>query len=151
MKTNSKTVEEYIDSLEVSKREMVGKVRMIFKQNLPLGFVEGINYGGIGYCVPLEIYPRGYCNDKSKPIPFINLIAQKNHLSLHHMGLYAVKELSEWFEAELIKEGVRIDRGKGCFRFKYSEPIPNKVFKELAKKISVADFIELYEKALSKK
>lgn len=48
--------------------------------NIPKGFEKIEEYGGVGYVVPLSIYPQGYHVTPGKPLPFINVIAQKTIL-----------------------------------------------------------------------
>ncbi|MFM2268944.1 MAG: hypothetical protein RL757_2385, partial [Bacteroidota bacterium] len=106
--------------------------------------------------VPHSIYPNGYHCDPKMPLPFINLGAQKSHIAVYHMGLYMSSELSEWFlkvytdwNATLPKPK-KIDMGKSCIRFKKTEDIPFHLFEELAKKMTVQEWIEGYEKVLKK-
>lgn len=53
------TVEDYINDLTPERKEAVSKLRQVFLENLPEGFVETINYGMIGYVVPHTLYPEG--------------------------------------------------------------------------------------------
>jgi len=65
-----------------------------------MGFEEVIGYGMLGYVVPHSIYPSGYHCTPKLPLPFINIASQKNHISIHHLGLYASKPMIEWFTEE---------------------------------------------------
>ncbi len=148
MTSPAKTVKEYILSLEEPMKSVVQKTRDAFLENLPDGFEEDMGYGMIEYHVPLSVYPNGYCNDKTRALPFVNIAAQKHHLSVYHMGLYGNKELMDWFVGLLTDAGVKVDMGKGCFRFKYNRKIPYEVFAKLAKKISMQEYIKQVDEVL---
>jgi hypothetical protein len=97
------------------------------------------------------VYPDGYhCNPKD-PLPFINVASQKNFVALYHMGLYAKKELYDWFVAEYPKHcKYKLDMGKSCIRFKKMEDIPYDLIGQLADKITKEEWIEIYETAIKK-
>jgi hypothetical protein len=63
------------------------------------------------------------------------------------MGIYANPELLKWFVSEYPKHSKqKLDMGKSCVRFKKMEEIPYKLIGELMKKMSVKDWIGIYEK-----
>ena len=67
------------------------------------------------------------------------------------MGIYANPELYEWFVTEYPKYSKqKLDLGKSCLRIKKPENIPFELIGELVKKISVANWIALYESAFKK-
>jgi Domain of unknown function (DU1801) len=143
--------QDYIDSLPDDRKQAVTKLREILLANLPHGFAEVINYGSLGYVVPHSIYPKGYhCNPKL-PLPFINVVSQKNFIALHHVGLYANITLTEWFTSEYPKHcKTKLDMGKGCIRFKKLDDIPYQLIAELATKITVQEWIICCEGFASK-
>lgn len=68
------------------------------------------------------------------------------------MGMYADKQLYDWFVAEFPKHSKRkLDMGKSCVRFKKPEEIPFELLSELVSKMSPKEWIELYEKSFLKK
>jgi hypothetical protein len=146
MKNEVNTIAEYIDTLPSERMVVINKLRKCILDNLPEGFVETLNYGMIGYVVPHSIYPKGYrCNPK-EPLPFINLASQKNHIALYHMGLYANKEMLDWFTNEYPKyTRAKLDMGKSCIRFKKIDQIPYGLISELCKKITVEQWIAINE------
>ena len=145
MPTTATTVTEYIDCLPEQRKAAIIKLRKTIKANLPKGFEEVMSYGMIGFVVPHSIYSSGYhCNPKL-PLPFINLASQKNYIALHHMGVYASKDLLDWFVAESEKVPYKLDMGKGCIRFKKTEEIPFELIGELAKKVTVRQWIDIME------
>lgn len=151
MKIESLTVDEYISKVPENQKESLSKLREIVQNNLPIGFEETISYGMIGYIVPYSIYPKGYNCKPKQPLPFINIAAQKNHVSLYHMGLYASQELLNWFTEEYPKYSKsKLDMGKGCVRFKNNQEIPYDLIGQLAQKASVNDWIKTYENLRNK-
>ena len=60
MQSKLKTVPEYIDSLPAERKPIIIGLRKAILKNLPKGFHEEMNYGMIGYVVPLKLYPNGY-------------------------------------------------------------------------------------------
>jgi uncharacterized protein YdhG (YjbR/CyaY superfamily) len=146
MQSTATTVTEYLTGLPEDRMEAVTKLRNLIKKNIPKGFEECMSYGMIGYVIPHKIYPDGYHCDPKLPVPFMNIASQKNFVALYHMGLYGDGQLKTWFEAEYKKTvPTKIDMGKGCVRFKKMENIPFKLIGELAQKITVKEYIEMYE------
>ena len=151
MQSTATTTAEYLNALPEERKEAVKKLRNTIKKNLPKGFKETIAYGMITYVVPHTIYPEGYHCNPQHALPFISIASQKNYVVLHHMGIYGSKKLLDWFTEEYKKtvDG-KLDMGKGCIRFKKPEQIPFELIGELAKKISIEDWISMYENAKKK-
>ncbi len=145
------SVNDYINQVPDDRKESLKKLRKVILENLPKGFEEGINYNMIGYYVPHSKYPKGYHCDPKLPLPFINIASQKNSINLYHSGIYAKKELSDWFVAEYAKHCKRkLDMGKSCIRFKKFDEIPYELIGQLVNKITVDEWIRTYENALKK-
>lgn len=146
MDNNAKALQNFLALIPAERTDAVKKMRDIILKNLPQGFMEIVSPRGIEYAVPHVIYPAGYhCNPKL-PVPFINIVSQKNTLTIHHMGLYASPELSDWFVKEYSKLfPVKLDMGKGCIKFKKMEQIPFELVGKLAKKITVDEWIDTYD------
>ncbi|MBA7534661.1 hypothetical protein ES705_26910 [subsurface metagenome] len=105
-----------------------------------------MNYGRIGYVVPHEIYPNGYHCDPKSSLPFASFASQKLFIALYYMGIYAKPELLDWFVNEYPKHcKQKPDIGKSCIRFKKMEEIPYQLVWELMQKMSVDDWVNLYE------
>ena len=148
MQSHAKTVDDYIDNLPEDRKEAILSIRKAILDNLPENFTEGIGYGMLCYSVPHSVYPAGYHCDPKLPLPFISLASQKNFIALYHMGIYANKELLDWFVAEFPKHSkAKLDMGKSCIRFKKLGDIPISLIGELAGKVTVEDWIATYEKA----
>lgn len=152
MDYRSDSPEGYIEQLPPERQKVVSKIRETILDNLPEGFHEAINYGMLGYVVPHSIYPKGYHCDPKLPLPFINLASQKNFVALYHSGIYADPELYDWFVNEYPKHCKRkLDMGKSCIRLKSMTDIPYELIAELCRKMTVSDWIQLYEKNTKKK
>lgn len=151
MTSTAATPNEYIDSLPEDRNQAMTELRKVITKNLPKGFHEEMSYGMIGYVIPHSAYPSGYhCNPKL-PLPFMNIASQKNFIAVYHMGIYADQKLMDWFLGEFPKHSTaKLDMGKSCIRFKKPEQIPYKLIGELASKMTVKEWIELYEKNYKK-
>jgi len=151
MTYEANTPEEYIEQLPEDRKQAVQKIRAVIKKNLPKGFEEGINYKMLGFYVPHSKFPEGYHCDPKLPLPFINLASQKNSVNLYHMGIYAKKELLDWFVKEYTKYcKYKLDMGKSCIRFKKMDDIPFDLIGELSSKMTVNEWINTYKSAIKK-
>ncbi len=146
MQIKADSPDHYVEQIPEERQPAVQKLRKILNENLPKGFEETMSYGMIGYVVPHSLYPKGYHCDPQLPLPFINLASQKNYIALYHSGIYANQALLDWFVGEYPKHcSTKLDMGKSCIRFKKPEKIPFELIKELAQKMTVEDWIALYE------
>ncbi len=151
MKIEAKTPEEYIKKLPGDRKQVMSELRQTILDHLPEGFEEIINYGMIGYVVPHSIYPDGYHPDPKQALPFINIASQKNFIAVYHMGIYSDPELLNWFSDEYPKYcKTKLDMGKSCIRFKKIDQIPLKLIGELTEKMSVRQWISIYESKLKR-
>ena len=151
MTIDAKTVEEYISKVPEDRKAAITKLRETVKSNLPKGFEEGIGYKMIAFYVPHSKYPSGYHCDPKLPLPFINIASQKNFVALYHSGVYADKNLLDWFVTEYPKHvKTKLDMGKSCIRFKKVENIPYELIGELCQKMTVDQWVALYEKNIKR-
>lgn len=143
--------ENYINQAPQDRQEPLNTLRSTILENLPQGFQEGMQYGMIAYYVPHSIYPSGYhCNPK-EPLPFMSFASQKNSINLYHNGIYADPGIYTWFVSEYPKYCKRkLDMGKSCIRFKNLDDIPFALLAQLVKKLTVKQWITLYEHAVKK-
>lgn len=151
MQYKANSPEDYINQLPEERKVPIKKLREAIKKNLPKGFEETISYGMIGYVVPHAIYPEGYHCTPELPLPFLSFASQKNAINVYHMGIYAREELYNWFLSEYPKHCKRkLDMGKSCIRFKNIDDIPYELIGELASKITVNEWVAIYEKSIKK-
>ena len=151
MQSKVKNVTDYLKEVPEERAPYFSKLRDVILKNIPKGFEECMQYGMIGYVVPHSIFPDGYHCDPKIPLPFVSIASQKNFIALHHMGIYANPKLLEWFVAEYPKHCItKLDMGKGCIRFKKANQIPFDLVAELIQKITVKDWIKMYQDAFVK-
>ena len=152
MKASGKTVHEILVNLPEDRVVPFNRLHDIIVKNLPEGFEPAISYGGLGYVVPHTLYPAGYHCKPAEPLPFAGLASQKGSINFYHMGIYADPALYKWFTEEYPKHSKqKLDIGKSCVRFKKPEEIPYELIGTLMTKMSVDDWIALYEKSFSPK
>ena len=146
MQSKAKTPDDYIAELPADRKEAIIKLRKEVLKNLPKGFKEVMGYGMMGYVVPHSIYPAGYHCTPALPLPYMNVASQKKFIAVYHMGIYANTQLLKWFTNEYSKRvSGKLDMGKSCIRFKKPANIPFDLIGELAGKLTVAEWIKLYE------
>ncbi|MBT8298255.1 MAG: DUF1801 domain-containing protein [Maribacter sp.] len=151
MQSKATSPEQYISELPDDREKAIKKLRKIILENIPSGFKEQMSYGMLGYVVPHSIYPDGYHTNPELPLPFMNLASQKNFIALYHSGIYASKKLHDWFVNEYPKYvKTKLDMGKSCIRFKKPESIPYELIGELCTKMTVDEWITLYERNIKK-
>ena len=151
MKTEGNTVEEILSNVPPERAETFRKLHETILKNLPEGFEPAMSYGMLGYVVPHSLYPAGYHCKPTEPLPFSSIASQKNSINFYHMGIYSQPELLDWFVAEYPKHSKqKLDMGKSCIRFKKLDAIPFELIGELMEKMSVKEWIDLYESKLKK-
>ncbi|MCX7551526.1 DUF1801 domain-containing protein [Xanthomarina sp. F2636L] len=152
MQYKASSPDEYIKQVPEERKEALKTLRKTIKDKLPKGFEEGIQYGMIGYYVPHSMYPDGYHCDPKTPLPFMSFASQKNSINLYHSGIYANPEIHDWFVNEYPKHSKRkLDMGKSCIRFKKINEIPFNLIAELCEKLTVDEWIDIYETNIKKK
>jgi uncharacterized protein YdhG (YjbR/CyaY superfamily) len=151
MQTNLSVFETYFQGVGAEKHTELMHLAEVISNHIPIGFEPQIQYNMPSWVVPLSYYPAGYHCKSNTPLPFISIAAQKNHLALYHMGLYAHLPLFDWFIAELkAATDKQPDIGKSCIRFKYGSDIPFSLIGQLCGKMSPATWIEIYETSIRK-
>lgn len=147
MQSKAATVPDYIAELPEERRLLIDQLRAVVNQNLRPGFVEGMQYGMIGWFVPHSIYPPGYHADIKQPLPFMALASQKQKVSLYLNCLHSDAE-TEKFRKAWLATGRRLDMGKCCVRIKRIEDAALDVIASWVASIAVDDYVRSYEKAI---
>jgi hypothetical protein len=142
MRSDAGTVEEYLESLQPERREVVSAVRDVINEALPPGYVEGIAFGMIGWSVPLERFPDTY---NGQPLGYVALAAQKRYYSLYLNSVYAGSVEQEAFRRRWETTGRKLDMGKSCIRFKTLDDLDLGLVAEVVAATSVDEFIQQYE------
>jgi len=149
MRYEANSPEDYINQLPEERKGPMTKLHNLIKDNMPEGLESGMGYGMPAYFVPKTIYPPGYHCKPFPPLPFINIASQKNFIALYHSGVYAKKELYDWFVSEYPKHAkYKLDMGKSCIRFKKMDDIPYDLIKDLLGKMTVEEWITIYESTI---
>jgi len=148
MKSNVKTVNEYLDSLPEDRKKAISIVRKEIKKNLPKGMEEKMNWGMISYQVPLKTYPNTY---NGQPLMYAALAAQKNYMVVYLMNIYASSELRKKFETDYKATGKRFDVGGSCVRFRKLDDLPVELIGKMIASMSLEQYLEYCEKAFLKR
>ena len=153
MKSEANSVEQYIASLSEDRRDAVEKVREVILHNLDDAYEEGMQYGMIGYFVPLKMYSAGYNGNPNQPLMIAALASQKNYLSFYLAGTYcgcgdgtAETPDMAWFRQAWAKTGKKLSMGKACVRFKTAEELALDVIGEAIRRLPALDYIAQYKK-----
>ncbi len=149
MKSDAKTVDEYLQALPPDRRASINAVREVILANLPEGYEERLYYGMIGYVVPHSLYPAGYHCDPKLPLGLACLGSQKNHMAIHLMNVYGDPATEAWFRAAWQATGKKLDMGKACVRFKKLEDVPLDVIGQVFARTPVNKYIAAVEKAIA--
>ena len=148
---NKDSIKDYTNSLTSDRKTTITQLINVIEQNIPKGFEKVMNYGMPSFVIPHTIYPNGYHCDTTLPLPFIGVSNQKSSISLHHMGLYTDPELLNWFKSEYPKHSnTKLDMGKSCIRFKKFNEIPYELIEILSNKMTVKNWIDIYEQNIKK-
>lgn len=147
----SNLIQTYLEKVPDERKISFEKLFNAIHDNLPKGFELTEAYGMLTWVVPLSSYPAGYHCAPGTPLPFLSLASQKNFLAFYHMGIYADKDLLEWFQESYTQHAkYKLDMGKSCVRFKKMNDIPYGIIAELSAKISPEMWIEKYETVFKK-
>lgn len=144
MRSEAKSVEEYLAALPADRREAIEKVRQVILAHLPEGLEEVINWGMIAYEVPLERYPDTY---NRQPLMYAALASQKNHMAVYLTGIYMDDEARREFEAAYKATGKRFDVGQSCVRFRTLDDLPLSLIGDTIGSVGVEEFVERYEES----
>ena len=142
MRSDAPTVDAYLAELPAERREPIAAVRSVILEHLPDGFEEGMQYGMIGYYVPLERFPDTY---NGEPLSVAALASQKRHMALYMMGVYGADD--EWFRERWEATGHKLNMGKSCVTFRRLDDVPLDVVGEAIARTSVDDLIAAHERA----
>lgn len=147
MKSNAKTVGEFLQSLPPDRREAISTVRQVILKNLPKGYKEMV-YGGMPlYVVPLSVLPdthNGY------PLCLAALASHKNFMTLYLMNVYSHKPTEKWFREQFKAAGKKLDMGKCCVHFKTLEDLPLDVIGQVIARTPMDAYIRVYRESRAK-
>ncbi len=146
MKSDAKTVAEYLAGLPEDRRVAIEAVRRTIRKNLPKGYEEGMSFGLIGYYVPLKVCADTY---NGQPLLYAALGAQKNYNSVYLMAIYMNAPARQRFEADFKTSGKRLDAGKSCVRFRKAEDLPLDVIGAAIASLPMEEYVRLAKEGLA--
>ena len=146
MRSEAATVEEYLAELPAERREAIGAVRDVVRENLPDGLEETMAWGMIAYVVPLATFAETY---NGEPLLHTALANQKQHMSLYLNCIYGDERIRENFEEAYRATSKRYDVGKSCVRFRRLDDLPLDVVGEAIAAASVEELIAQHERAVA--
>ncbi len=141
--SNASSVGAYLASLPDDRRAALSKVREVIRKNLPAGYEEGMQWGMIGWYVPLSRCPDTY---NGQPLTVAALSSQKRHMAVYLMAVYADDGLRKWFTERYRASGKKLDMGQSCVRFARLDQLPLDVIGEAIGRVPVEDFIAMNER-----
>ena len=124
------------------RRAAISAVRQVVLENLPQGYEEMMQFGMIGYVIPLERYPVTY---NGQALQYAVRASQKNYMSLYLRNVYSDEAVEIWFVDRYKDSGKRLDMGKACVRFKSLQDLSIDLVGEAIALTPVDRFIERYE------
>jgi hypothetical protein len=142
--SSAKTVDEYLAALPADRRAAIAAVRDTINRRIPRGYEHGMLYGGPAWYVPRSRLAETY---NGQPLTLAVLGSQKNYMVLHLLTVYGDSKLSAWFRKAYVATGKKLDMGKACIRFKALDALPLDVVGEAVSKVSVDDYIRIYERS----
>ena len=141
MTSKANTVEQYLASLPADRRAAMSAVRDVILKNLDKDYEEGMQYGMIGYYVPLERFPDTY---NRQPLSLAGIASQKRYMSLYLNTVYGDPETDRWFRKRYAASGKKLDMGKGCVRFRRLDDLPLDLIAETIARTPVDRYVERY-------
>jgi hypothetical protein len=136
------TPEEYITHLPAERRETVQAIVDVVRRNLPPGYEEGMQYGMIGWFVPLARFPQTY---NGQPLGLAAIANQKHHVSLYLNNVYGDPETEHWFREAYAGSGKRLEMGKSCVRIRRLDEVPLEVIGAVIARTRLDAFVARYE------
>lgn len=103
-----------------------------------------MQFGMIGYVVPLKRYPETY---NKQPLSYAALASQKHYMVVYVNNVYSAPAIEAWFHEAYRATGKRLDMGKSCVRFRTLDDLPLELVGEAIGRTSVDEFISMYEAA----
>jgi hypothetical protein len=140
MKSEAKTVTEYIEALPEDRSHALSIVRATILENLDGGFQERMNGSMISYEVPLATYPDTY---NGKPLLYAAIASQKNHMALYLNCIYSDSGAALAFKEKYVASGKRYDVGKSCVRFRRLDDLPLELVAEYIASHTAVSWISL--------
>lgn len=132
------TIDEYIDQVDEKWRSLVRQLFGLLETKLPHGFDLRYEWKMLGYGIM----------QGNEYFPLVYIGAQKGHVGVYHMAIYANQELLQWFTTQWANRCTnKLDMGKSCIRLKKEDPEQLKLLGELFSKLTPKQWIEIMTEA----
>ena len=140
------SVNQYLAELPEVRRHDITELVNLVRKHLPEGYEEVMAWGMVGFQVPMSVSGPTYNN---QPIGPVAIAAQKNHISLYLLSIYASEDLTAEFQARWLASGKKLDMGKSCIRFKTLEQADLPTIEWAVGLLKPTEFVEMYLNARS--
>ena len=147
MQSKATTVSDYLAELDQDHRTQIAALRKHIKKHLQKGFEETMAWGMICYQVPMKVSGPTY---NKQPLVYVGLASQKNHISLYLMSVYASPQLIKQFEDQWLASGKKLNKGKGCVRFKNIDSADLAAIAMVVQRCTPEQFVEEYLSATNR-
>ena len=144
--SSAATVDEYLAELPPDRRESMQAVRNLINDHLPAGYEEGMQYGMIGWYVPLSVFGDTY---NAQPLAYVGLASQKRAMSLYLNNAYGDAGTDRRFREAWAASGKKLAMGKSCVRFRSVDHLALEVIADTVAGTDVETFIAQYRDARS--
>ena len=139
--SSAATVDEYVAELPADRREAIQAVRELINRLLPAGYQEGVQYGMIGWYVPLSRFGETY---NGQPLSYVGLASQKRAMSLYLNNVYGDADTDSRFREAWAASGKKLDMGKSCVRFRSVDDLALDAVADAVAGTDVETFIARY-------
>jgi hypothetical protein len=148
LKGTAGTIDEFFAILPPDRREDLLRLFESVRAAMPQGYEQAIDWGMIVWQVPLSVYPDTY---NKKPLVYVGIANQKNHMALYLCGAYAIKGEMEALKAAFSKAGKKLDMGAACVRFKRLDQLDMAAVERAIANVPVAVMVEAARAARHRK
>lgn len=139
--TSDELIQTWPEEWQLRVRSLVDTPR----QSMPTGYEERCDGKMILWVIPHQTYPGGYHCDPKSPLPSIWMAVNKGGLSVYNFGKYMVPEIMEAYRTSYEADvGRKADMGKSCIKFKRPDHVRESHLGDLARRISVQDYLAHY-------
>jgi hypothetical protein len=140
--SDAQSPEQYLAALPDDRREALSALRSVILDNLPAGFEEGMQFGMIGYFIPLERFPDTY---NGQPLGLAAIASQKHHMALYLNNVYGDVATEARFRERYAASGKKLDMGKSCVRFRRIQDLPLDVIGKTIAEVSADRYLQHYQ------
>jgi hypothetical protein len=142
------TVTQWLASVPAERKAAINAVRKAVNKHLPKGYKETVDWGMLAWVVPFTTFPHTH---NGRPLMFAALGAHRKLMTIYLMSVYSDARIRREFEVAYKRTGKQLDMGGSCIHFKTLDDLPLDLVGHTIARVTVADFIEQYERTRPKK